>query len=636
MPRSELLDQLTNVNRSFNTVFKKNPELPAEDEELQAKYAELSLAYEDIVEAARNSNPFNSNNRTKFIELAARLGVIQCKMNSFQLSPTDESIIQNNDSQLELLKNELDQLNEENIALRKDFSHQKSNTFTSQLKKATRSWEIDKRNKQVAYYYNFACHILDSTTSLLPELIKKSIRYLEKSSNLYAQLEKLFCEQDEIQKVKKTVEYKSETDVKITETKKLLEQLQLNHCRVSIDLTRINTKKKIITDTQSDVTLLQKSSQSPAVTNASAHPIPLSIAATEKAVRATKRRHQSSEMPSGKRVKIPLEAIVDFLTLRKSNEELLNLDARIFQEIAASLEIPALRGNYFYIALITNVLQFIESTNYNELTQLRLAEIVLYFLTLPENLKVLKNKQQLFDNENSINSAYKDKFPLEERLKPEILQEKFQAEGGLKSLFLSEIKTYYFKQKITKPDNESRRNFLNEIHATIENSIKAAITENTLLIITRRMNNLPNESKASCLTSILQRLKEFYISPDQHQQNWLEENNIPIKSSNPRYPGFLDKLYKLINLHSAATGVRRIEFRDDKVYKLSFFPPKDITLTKEIFLTRIKEHLLILQTAYVTSSIKYSAICNRLTQLISTQIEQHATDQREIWRPYLP
>lgn len=81
----------------------------------------------------------------------------------------------------------------------------------------------------------------------------------------------------------------------------------------------------------------------------------ISIAATEKAVGATKRCHRLLEVPSEKRVKIPLEAIVDFLILRKSNEKLLNSEARIFQEITASLEISVFpRENYFYIALITN------------------------------------------------------------------------------------------------------------------------------------------------------------------------------------------------------------------------------------------------------------------------------------------
>lgn len=126
----------------------------------------------------------------------------------------------------------------------------------------------------------------------------------------------------------------------------------------------------------------------------------------------------------------------------------------------------------------------------------------------------MENNQQILDKKNKINSAYKAKFPLEKRLKPEILREKFQTEGGLKSLFLSEIKNYYFKQKITQPDNESRKNFLNEIHATIENSIKTAITENTLHIITQRLSNLPSAPEHPCLASVLQRLNEFYISPD--------------------------------------------------------------------------------------------------------------------------
>ena len=134
MPSNELFVQLTKVNQSFNIVLKKIPELPPEDKELQNKYAKISLAYEGIVKSAKNSNPSNSNNQIKFIELAARLGVIQCKMNSMQLSPTDKSVIQDNDSQLELLKDELDQVDKENRALREKFSSRKSNRLPSHLK----------------------------------------------------------------------------------------------------------------------------------------------------------------------------------------------------------------------------------------------------------------------------------------------------------------------------------------------------------------------------------------------------------------------------------------------------------------------------------------------------------------------
>jgi len=98
-------------------------------------------------------------------------------------------------------------------------------------------------------------------------------------------------------------------------------------------------------------------------------------------------------------------------------------------------------------------------------TQLRLAEIVLYFSKLNER-EFFENKQQIIDNERRINSIY-NFFPSEKRSKPEIIQEKFQALGGLKSLFLLEIETYYSKKKIALPDNESRKIFLNKLLLTI-------------------------------------------------------------------------------------------------------------------------------------------------------------------------
>jgi hypothetical protein len=98
-------------------------------------------------------------------------------------------------------------------------------------------------------------------------------------------------------------------------------------------------------------------------------------------------------------------------------------------------------------------------------TQLRLAEIVLYFSKLNER-EFFENKQQIIDNERRINSIC-NFFPSEKRSKPEIIQEKFQALGGLKSLFLLEIETYYSKKKIVLPDNESRKIFLNKLLLTI-------------------------------------------------------------------------------------------------------------------------------------------------------------------------
>jgi hypothetical protein len=120
------------------------------------------------------------------------------------------------------------------------------------------------------------------------------------------------------------------------------------------------------------------------------------------------------------------------------------------------------------------------------------------------------------------------------------------------------------------------------------------------------------------------------------KQDWLEENGIPIKPSNDRYQGFLGKLYNLIGLHSAP-GVQRIETSPSGVTKLYFFKLQAIVLTKEIFLTRLQEHLLMLKTDYIRSHNNYSAICDNLTQLITAQIEQQLTiDQSPVCSFILP
>ncbi|WP_342220487.1 hypothetical protein [Rickettsiella endosymbiont of Miltochrista miniata] len=656
MSKIELRNRLNSVNSSFNKLLKLKINSP--------EYARIGVEYENIVELALANNPLHSSNQIKLIELAARLGVIQCKMNSMELSPTNESSIQDNDAQLELLKNELVQLNKKNTVFQKEFSSRKSNTFTSQLKKAINSFEKDKRNIQAAYSYNFACHILEATTS--PQLVKKSINYLEISSDLYAK--------NDMQKAK------NETAIKIAKTKEALMQLQLKCSNVSLE--RIKPKNQAVQipsvtlpshnhpkTEHFSVTIANTSDQSTSTSPLIAPmekevhtpiiPIESTLTSTAKNTSYEQVVMKQSAIPenmnkildtpsnkfaktSNKRRRPPLTnssgSRMDSLILfTKSNTELLNLETRIFNEITASLErAEFLSDNYFYLQLIHNVTRCIQPrSNPDQLAQLRLAEIVLYF---SKSSEILENKQRILNNEHSINSVYKDYFPLEKRLKPETLREKFQAEDGLKSLFLAEIKTYYNNQKKSEPNNKSLKKFLTEIQAVIENSIKlahtevshieAAITEGTIEIISNHISNLPIESAHHCLTNILQILKKFYMSSD--QQDWLEEKGIPIKPENSQYIDFLSKLLELV----PAPTLKGERLREDP--PLIFFKPANNMLTKEIFLDRLKNHLLMLKRDYVTSNNKYSAICDRLTQLITTQIDQSVLDQQPIWKPYLP
>lgn len=93
--------------------------------------------------------------------------------------------------------------------------------------------------------------------------------------------------------------------------------------------------------------------------------------------------------------------------LTKSNDELLSLEHKIFKEITANLEITTfLPNDYFYLQLINAMARFISPhSDLDRLTQLRLAEIVLYFSKLHEG-EFFKNKQRIIDNELRINSVY--------------------------------------------------------------------------------------------------------------------------------------------------------------------------------------------------------------------------------------
>lgn len=603
-----LPNQLNSVNNSFNKLLKLNTNSP--------EYAKIAFEYERIVQLALDTA--HSSNQIKLIGLAARLGVIQCKMNSFELSPTAELIIQNNDSELGLLKNQLDQLNRENTAFQKKVSLRKSKTFALQLKTATNSWEKDKKNRQVAYYYNFACHILDTTTS--PVLVGKAINYLEKSSALYKQ--------------NNMPQAKIETDIKIAEAKETLKELQLNSSIVPLERIKLQNAEIQI----SRVTLSDKDS----LIAKNIDKIP-NLVSNKPVVTSNKRSYPPLEINEKLKTKISKpntsKSITNALSLLTiSNEELLNLEKNIFKEIEESLEIAVfLPDNYFYPLFINNMARFIHPhSDIDRLTQLRLAEIVLYLSKSPESAS-LENKQQIIANEFRINCVYRDFFSSEERLKPEILQEKFQAVDGVKLLFLSEIKAYYFKRKIALSDNDSRKIFLNELQSITVKSMQAALTEGTIQTIAYQLSHPLLEPGHQLFEKLLSAILAFYIAahPDQQKQNCLEKNNIPVQPSDLRYQDFLSKLYDLTSLYSAP-GVKQIKFSHSGIRKLYFFKPQSIALTKEIFLTRLKEHLLMLKTDYIPSNNQYSAICHCLTQLITTQIDQHTKDQKPLWRPYDP
>ncbi len=615
---NEVRRRLNSANKKFAAQIKTNADI-------SSHYVDIGFGYQEIIKFIQENSTGVSPALETYI-LSAELGLLQCEMNSFKLSPLTKEAVKKNDRQLSKLSKKNQQLLKSTLDLEEKFKLESISEqdeyliLKEQIYSYNNNWKEKEFNLKAAYYYNYADFLLHKSPQST-ESINEAIDFLKDSSNFYAE------------NGKETE--KKQTDDKIAETEKLFAKLQLNHLKKCA--AKIKSKYRGL-PTISVMTQTTKLFETPSIDPATkeTHMLKTNEQSNFPLIFPTvinpKRHEQGLEsgenhLPPKKRKTETDTSEIIFLP----NEELLSLENKAFAEIATSLETKNSTQFHFYFSLINIMASFIPIHSHQDrLTKLQLSEMVADFLKLFVNPLFIEQPLPIVEkNLNTIYQLYKNcawgTFPAKE-----LREIKLTDSNGLASLFISEAKAYYFSQKALKTDNESRKIVLNEVANIVGKSIETSLAKQSIETISSHLRNLPIESENQLLKNLLKTIEAFYMSRDQDRQNWLEANNIPIKTSNPSYQDFLGKVYDLINLHSTS-GVQRIEFSANGVTKLYFFQPKAIVFTKEIFLTRFKEHLLMLKRDYVTSNNKYSAICDRLTQLITTQID---LDLRPIWATF--
>lgn len=596
------------TNKTFAKQIKSNPDISTQYVHIGSKYQEIIKFVED--------NSASVSAVLEIYKLSAALGLLQCKMNSFKLSPVTEEVVKKNDSQLVKYKKEIHQLLTSTLDLEEKFKLETISEqdeyliLKEQMYSYNNNWKEKEFNLKAAYYYNYADSLLHASPQST-ESINVAITFFKEASNFYA-------------KIGKETE-KRETDDVIIEAQKLLGRIQLNlkKCTAKIKSKYRSTPISIATPTTGlfntpPINHATKETNMPKTTR------PLSFSLDVKRPRDNAQLECDEELLPFKKGRIE----VDHNDSSLANEELLSLENKAFAEIAASLETKNSTQFHFYFSLMNSLASFIPIRYHQDmLTKLQLSEMVAAFIKVFVNSQLFEQPVPI--TEKKLDTIYQDykhcawePFPAKELLEIKL------TDNGLASLFISEVKAYYCSQKKMKTDNESRKIVLNEAANIVEKSIETSLIKHTRETISSHLSDLPIESEHQLLENLLITIRAFYISPDPDQQNWLEENNIPIKPSNPKYQLFLGKLYDLIGLH-APCGVKRIEFNSSGIPKLYFFQPQAVTLTKEVFLTRLKEHLLMLKRDYIPSNSQYSVICNSLTQLITTQIEQQLAMDRD-------
>jgi hypothetical protein len=609
---NEVRRRLNSANKKFAAQIKTNADI-------SSHYVDIGFGYQEIVKFIQE-NSTGVSPALETYRLSAELGLLQCKMNSFKLSPLTKEAVKKNDSQLSKLSKKNQQLLKSTLDLEEKFKLESISEqdeyliLKEQIYSYNNNWKEKEFNLRAAYYYNYADFLLHKSPRST-ESINEAIDFFKDSSNFYAE------------NGKETE--KKQTDDKIAETEKLFAKLQLNHLKKCV--AKIKSKYKGLSPKTPTTNRFDNPSIDPATKETNM--LKTSEQSNFLLIHSTvinPKRHESS-LESDDKLLPPKKRRTETVAsenISVSNEELIRLENKTFAEIATSLELKNSTQFHFYFSLINILASFIPIRSHQDkLTKLQLSEMVADFINVFLNSQLSEQPLPIIEkNLNTIYQLYKncawDPSPAKE------LREIKLIDNGLACLFISEVKAYYFSQKALKTDNESRKIVLNEVANIVGKSIETSLVKQSIETISSHLRNLPIESENQLLKNLLKTIEAFYMSPDQDRQNWLEANNIPIKTSNPSYQDFLGKLYDLINLHSTS-GVQRIEFSPNGVPKLYFFQPKAIVFTKEIFLTRFKEHLLMLKRDYIPSNNKYSAICHYLTQLITTQMEQQLAIDRD-------
>ncbi len=590
----ELREQLNSIKQIFGKL-KKNTDI-------SDLYRNIAVNHQKIINCIKKIFPQQTN--LELLRLSAEVSLIRCQLSSFELFPLTESSVKENDNRLEIFKSQTQKLLDsiQNIDKKKininSLFYKEYNNLKKDITTLKRDWKKIEFNLKSAYYYSYAIYLLKTPSS--SKLIGTAIKYLEKTSYCYAQ--------------NKRKGAKLQTDKKILETKELLKNFRPLRFKISLNKLMPSGGQSIDLPKSSTINYL-------------------ATQLTDNTANNFKRKSLETNEQKSKKIKIHLtprssHTKIEFHS-NVTNEAILALKKDIFLVITKNLEIkPSDSFTDFYRYLFHYLSYQINSkpgpkSGQDQLTCLRFADLALFFTKLSKNFVKSKELPLVQIQTNEINATYAEiaKVYIPPYKLKYLFKEIMSCKDNLKSLFLNEMENYYLGQNFT--NNDSRKNFLNELKLDFEKSIlsarKTLIGQRTLEIIAAQLNTLSITLHHHRLTNCLQAIRKFYITSDKIHPKWLEECGIPINPLNIHYQNFLGKLYHLINLFSPRS-VERIQFFSN-LPKLYFFQPKKILLTKEIFLTRLNNHLLMLKD-YVSSINNYSLVCNNLTQLITNQITQ--------------
>lgn len=180
MNNSELI---TKIRKSLNFANKKFYREIKKNKNISDNFKITGSFYRTIIKNLATLSPLSAE--LQFYKLAAELGCLQCKVNSFALSPMNDSSMQKNEN---LLKNFARRIQDFlNLCFQLEpklnfYGNPKLFTqfyqFKRQLNKYAKNWEKNENDIVAAYTYNYADFLLQTYPFSL-EKIEKAIIYLQ-------------------------------------------------------------------------------------------------------------------------------------------------------------------------------------------------------------------------------------------------------------------------------------------------------------------------------------------------------------------------------------------------------------------------------------------------------------------------
>lgn len=267
----KIRQRLNSANQEFSKQIKKN-------KNISDNFKIIDELYQAIIKDLESISSLASE--LQFYKLAAELGSLQCKVNSFELSPLNDSTLQENEDRLKNFAIRIHYFLNLSFQLEAKLNfhgdlklYKQFYVFKRQLNHYAKNWEKYENNIIAAYSYNYA-DLLLKTKPVSIEKIEKSILYFQQSSVSYAN----------------NMRHKENEKVhhKINEAKALLDQLQLEQTtqlKVTIPIFLISRIKNEI------IQSVSIHDSSPRLTHSKIKPAPPKSPSSSTQIKLTLRGH---------------------------------------------------------------------------------------------------------------------------------------------------------------------------------------------------------------------------------------------------------------------------------------------------------------------------------------------------------